>query len=245
MSTSAYDAWYNLLTPNEKTTPKNDSWQWKEVLSWICQSLGKPHCWCHVSKWLSVSWIWRHLLRMANSRWLPPGWIIATMNWHPVCRASTRDGGWHNGDSLFPVPPAHWLKFPLSTPVSADSISSPIRGILNNAFYVIIYQQPPFSKSADGKFTCESKMKPNGTRVVKGGCPARECNNWRLLAYVPFAKEIRMIVENFPCNRRLDLASLYNQESSPKEGHTLAELPMAKVFNETESVYDEYLWRYR
>ena len=44
------------------------------------------------------------------------------------------DGGWHNGDSYFQVNLRTLIEVPLSTPVSADSISSLIRGITTMHF---------------------------------------------------------------------------------------------------------------
>ena len=105
----------------------------------------------------------------------------------------------------------------------------------NNAFYVI-YQQPPFSKSAGQGNSHESKMKPNGTRVGYADALARECNNPWAAAYVRtiLQKEPDIMEKTF-LGKSGDLTwyRCTTKKALPKEGHTLAELPMAKVFNET------------
>lgn len=93
------------------------------------------------------------------------------------------DGGWHNGDSYFQVN--------LRTLIEVPAFYSRISGFdffsdlwyNNNAFYVI-YQHPPFSKSAGQGSSHESKTKPNGTRVGYADALARECNNPWAAAYV-------------------------------------------------------------
>ena len=79
-------------------------------------------------------------------------------------------------------------------------------------------------------------MKPNGTRVGYADALARECNNPWAAAYVRtiLQKEPDIMEKTF-LGKSGDLTwyRCTTKKVLPKEGHTLAELPMAKVFNET------------
>ena len=92
------------------------------------------------------------------------------------------------------------------------------------------------TKSAGQGNSHESKMKPNGTRVGYADALARECNNPWAAAYVRtiLQKEPDIMEKTF-LGKSGDLTwyRCTTKKALPKEGHTLAELPMAKVFNET------------
>ena len=145
------------------------------------------------------------------------------------------DGGWHNGDSYFQVNLRTLIEVPAfySRISGFDFFADPWYN--NNAFYVI-YQQPPFSKSAGQGNSHESKLKPNGTRVGYADALARECNNPWAAAYVRtiLQKEPDIMEKTF-LGKSGDLTwyRCITKKALPKEDPTLAELPMAKVFNET------------
>ena len=105
----------------------------------------------------------------------------------------------------------------------------------NNVLYVI-YHQPPFSKSAGHGNSHETKMKPNGTRVGYADALARECNNPWAAAYARtiLEKEPDIMKKSF-LGKAGDLTwyRCITDKALPKEEHSLAELPMTKVFNET------------
>ena len=100
----------------------------------------------------------------------------------------------------------------------------------------VIYHQPPFSKSAGHGNSHETKMKPNGTRVGYADALARECNNPWAAAYARtiLEKEPDIMKKSF-LGKAGDLTwyRCITDKALPKEEHSLAELPMTKVFNET------------
>ena len=145
------------------------------------------------------------------------------------------DGGWHNGDSYFHVN--------LRTLIEVPAFYSRISGFdffadpwYNNNVLYVIYHQPPFSKSAGHGNSHETKMKPNGTRVGYADALARECNNPWAAAYARtiLEKEPDIMKKSF-LGKAGDLTwyRCITDKALPKEEHSLAELPMTKVFNET------------
>ena len=79
-------------------------------------------------------------------------------------------------------------------------------------------------------------MKPNGTRVGYADALARECNNPWAAAYARtiLEKEPDIMKKTF-LGKSGDLTwyRCITDKALPKEEHSLAELPMTKVFNET------------
>ena len=236
MSTSAYDAWYNLLTPNERklllrTIRDNGKKFYHEYVNHLENRIADNHVWQMTFRILNMAAFATYgELPMAST------WVDYCYNeWVSRLPGLNADGGWHNGDSYFQVNLRTLIEVPAfySRISGFDFFADPWYN--NNAFYVI-YQQPPFSKSAGQGNSHESKMKPNGTRVGYADALARECNNPWAAAYVRtiLQKEPDIMEKTF-LGKSGDLTwyRCTTKKVLPKEGHTLAELPMAKVFNET------------
>ena len=91
MSTSAYDAWYNLLTPDEKklllrTIRENGKKFYHEYVNHLENRIADNHVWQMTFRILNMAAFATYgELPMAST-----GWIIVTMSGYPVCRASTR-----------------------------------------------------------------------------------------------------------------------------------------------------------
>lgn len=236
MSTSAYDAWYNLLTPNERklllrTIRDNGKKFYHEYVNHLENRIADNHVWQMTFRILNMAAFATYgELPMAST------WVDYCYNeWVSRLPGLNADGGWHNGDSYFQVNLRTLIEVPAfySRISGFDFFADPWYN--NNAFYVI-YQQPPFSKSAGQGNSHESKMKPNGTRVGYADALARECNYPWAAAYVRtiLQKEPDIMEKTF-LGKSGDLTwyRCTTKKALPKEGHTLAELPMAKVFNET------------
>lgn len=148
------------------------------------------------------------------------------------------DGGWHNGDSYFQVNLRTLIEVPAfySRISGFDFFADPWYN--NNAFYVI-YQQPPFSKSAGQGNSHESKMKPNGTRVGYADALARECNNPWAAAYVRtiLQKEPDIMEKTF-LGKSGDLTwyRCTTKKLSPKKDILLPNYPWRKYSMKRESV---------
>ena len=236
MSTSAYDAWYNLLTPDEKklllrTIRENGKKFYHEYVNHLENRIADNHVWQMTFRILNMAAFATYgELPMAST------WVDYCYNeWVSRLPGLNTDGGWHNGDSYFQVNLRTLIEVPAfySRISGFDFFADPWYN--NNAFYVI-YQQPPFSKSAGQGNSHESKLKPNGTRVGYADALARECNNPWAAAYVRtiLQKEPDIMEKTF-LGKSGDLTwyRCTTKKALPKEGPTLAELPMAKVFNET------------
>lgn len=236
MSTSAYDAWYNLLTPDEKklllrTIRENGKKFYHEYVNHLENRIADNHVWQMTFRILNMAAFATYgELPMAST------WVDYCYNeWVSRLPGLNTDGGWHNGDSYFQVNLRTLIEVPAfySRISGFDFFADPWYN--NNAFYVI-YQQPPFSKSAGQGNSHESKLKPNGTRVGYADALARECNNPWAAAYVRtiLQKEPDIMEKTF-LGKSGDLTwyRCITKKALPKEGPTLAELPMAKVFNET------------
>lgn len=236
MSTSAYDAWYNLLTTDEKrlllrSIRDNGKKFYHEYVNHLENRIADNHVWQMTFRILNMA-------AFATYGELPQAstWVDYCYNeWVSRLPGLNTDGGWHNGDSYFHVN--------IRTLIEVPAFYSRISGFdffadswyNNNALYVI-YHQPPFSKSAGHGNSHESKMKPNGTRVGYADALARECNNQWAAAYVRtiLAKEPDIMKKTF-LGKSGDLTwyRCTTDKSLPTEEHSLSELPPTKVFNET------------
>lgn len=183
MSTSAYDAWYNLLTPAEKqllleTISENAHKFYHEYVNHLENRIADNHVWQMTFRILNMAAFATYgELPMAST------WVDYCYNeWVSRLPGLNTDGGWHNGDSYFHVNLRTLIEVPAfySRISGFDFFADPWYN--NNALYVI-YHQPPFSKSAGHGNSHETKMKPNGTRVGYADALARECNNPRAAAY--------------------------------------------------------------
>ena len=236
MSTSAYDAWYNLLTPAEKqllleTISENAHKFYHEYVNHLENRIADNHVWQMTFRILNMAAFATYgELPMAST------WVDYCYNeWVSRLPGLNTDGGWHNGDSYFHVNLRTLIEVPAfySRISGFDFFADPWYN--NNALYVI-YHQPPFSKSAGHGNSHETKMKPNGTRVGYADALARECNNPWAAAYARtiLEKEPDIMKKSF-LGKAGDLTwyRCITDKALPKEEHSLAELPMTKVFNET------------
>ena len=192
MSTSAYDAWYNLLTPAEKqllleTISENAHKFYHEYVNHLENRIADNHVWQMTFRILNMAAFATYgELPMAST------WVDYCYNeWVSRLPGLNTDGGWHNGDSYFHVNLRTLIEVPAfySRISGFDFFADPWYN--NNALYVI-YHQPPFSKSAGHGNSHETKMKPNGTRVGYADALARECNNPWAAAYARTILELPM-----------------------------------------------------
>lgn len=235
MSTSAYDAFHDLLTPSEKqlllkNISENGKKFYHEYVNHLENRIADNHVWQMTFRILNMA-------AFATYGELPEAstWVDYCYNeWVSRLPGLNTDGAWHNGDSYFHVNLRTLIEVPAfySRISGFDFFADPWYN--NNALYVI-YHQPPFSHSAGHGNSHESKMKPNGTRVGYADALARECKNLWAAAYV------RTILEREPdimqktfLGKAGDLTwyRCTTNKALPNEKHSLAELPMAKVFNE-------------
>ena len=234
MSTSAYDAWYNLLTPAEKqllleTISENAHKFYHEYVNHLENRIADNHVWQMTFRILNMAAFATYgKLPMAST------WVDYCYNeWVSRLPGLNTDGGWHNGDSYFHVNLRTLIEVPAfySRISGFDFFADPWYN--NNALYVI-YHQPPFSKSAGHGNSHETKMKPNGTRVGYADALARECNNPWAAAYArTILEEEPDIMKKSFLGKAGDLTwyRCITDKALPKEEHSLAELPMTKVFN--------------
>ena len=236
MSTSAYDAWYNLLTPAEKqlllkTIRDNGKKFYHEYVNHLENRIADNHVWQMTFRILNMA-------AFATYGELPLAstWVDYCYNeWVSRLPGLNTDGGWHNGDSYFHVNLRTLIEVPaFYKRISGfDFFADPWYN--NNALYVI-YHQPPFSKSAGHGNSHETKMQPNGTRVGYADALARECNNPWAAAYARtiLEKEPDLMKKTF-LGKSGDLTwyRCITPRALPTEVHSLGELPSAKIFNET------------
>lgn len=235
MSTSAYDAFYHLLTPGEKkmllkSIRDNGKKFFNEYVNHLENRIADNHVWQMTFRILNMA-------AFATYGELPEAttWVDYCYNeWVSRLPGLNADGAWHNGDSYFHV---H-----LRTLIEVPAFYSRISGFNffadpwynKNALYVI-YHQPPFSKSAGHGNSHETKKSPNGTRVGYADALARECNNPWAAAYVrTIMKREPDIMRTTFLGKAGDLTwyRCTTNKSFPTEAHSLAELPSTKVFNE-------------
>lgn len=236
MSTSAYDAWYNLLSPSEKrlllhTIRDNGQKFYREYVNHLENRIADNHVWQMTFRILNMA-------AFATYGELPDAatWVDYCYNeWVSRLPGLNTDGGWHNGDSYFHVN--------IRTLIEVPELYSRISGFNffadpwynNNALYVI-YQQPPFSKSAGHGNSHESKKQPNGTRVGYADALARECGNIWAAAYVNtiIARDPNIMKKSF-LGKAGDLTwyRCITTKAYPQTEGKLHQLPLSKVFNET------------
>ena len=236
MSTSAYDGFYNLLSPSEKQLLLDNIRNignkfYNEYVNHLENRIADNHVWQMTFRILTMA-------AFATVGEIPEASVWADYcynEWISRLPGLNKDGAWHNGDSYFHVN--------IRTLIEVPAFFSRISGFNffadpwynNNALYVI-YQQPPFSKSGGHGNSHEGQRTPNGGRVGYADALARECNNPWAAAYVhEIMQEDPDILSKAFEAKPADLTwyRCTTKKVLPKEGHTLAELPMAKVFNET------------
>lgn len=236
MCTSAYDAFHNLLAPSEKelllaNIRDNGQRFFSEYVNHLENRIADNHVWQMTFRILNMA-------AFATYGELPEASVWADYcynEWVSRLPGLNTDGGWHNGDSYFHVNIRTLIEVPAfySRISGFDFFADPWYD--NNALYVI-YHQPPFSKSAGHGNSHETRKKPSGTRVGYAEALARERKNPWAAAYV------RAILEREPdimkstfLGKSGDLTwyRCTTRKAFPEEKRSLAELPSAKVFNET------------
>ena len=236
MSTSAYDAFHDLLTPEEKalllnSIQENGNLFFHEFVNHLENRIADNHVWQMTFRILTMA------------AFATYGDIPEAVTWTDYCYnmwvsrfpGLNEDGGWHNGDSYFHVNIRTLIEVPAfySRITGFDFFQDPWYN--NNALYVI-YEQPPFSKSGGQGNSHENQRSPSGARVGYADALARQCANPWAAAYVNYIKERepKIFTRSFEA-KPADLTwyRCITDKSFPETTETLADLPSTHVFNET------------
>lgn len=235
MSTSAYDAFYNILTPEEKalllaTIKENGNLFFDEYVNHLENRIADNHVWQMTFRILNMA-------AFATLGELPEAevWADYCYNfWVSRLPGLNADGSWHNGDSYFQVNYRTLIEVPAfyRRITGFNYFADPWYN--NNALYVI-YHQPPFSKAAGHGNSHERVKTPSGARVGYADALARECGNPWAAAYVRYIKErnpgiFQTSFEAKPAD--LTWYRCLTDKSLPEPTVTLSDLPSAKVFPE-------------
>ncbi|MEG1587490.1 MAG: DUF4962 domain-containing protein, partial [Bacteroidales bacterium] len=236
VSTSAYDAFYDLLTADEKTLllnslRENGNLFFEEFVNHLENRIADNHVWQMTFRILTMG-------AFASYGDLPEAntWVDYCYNmWVARFPGLNNDGGWHNGDSYFHVNIRTLIEVPAfySRITGYDYFNDPWYN--NNAQYVI-YQQPPFSKTAGHGNAHEGQKKPSGVRVGYADALSRECQNPYAADYVKriLAEDKEVLKKNF-LGKSGDL-TWYRVTTSKKPVASekgLQDLPNAHIFSET------------
>ncbi len=236
MSTSAYDAFYDLLTPEEKalllgTIRETGSFFFDEYVNHLENRIADNHVWQMTFRILNMA-------AFATLNELPEAarWADYCYNfWISRFPGLNSDGAWHNGDSYFHVN--------IRTLVEVPAFYGRITGFNyfddpwynKNALYVI-YHQPPFSKAAGHGNSHETQLKPSGARVGYADALARECNNPWAAAYVGYIQEREPDIFRSAFEGKSGDLTWYRcitNKRFPEVNVSLLDLPSTRVFNET------------
>jgi len=233
MSTSVYDAFYDILTPQEKklllaTIKEVGTFFYEEYVNHLENRIADNHVWQMTFRILNMA-------AFATLNELPEAsvWADYCYNfWVSRLPGLNDDGAWHNGDSYFQVN--------FRTLIEVPAFYGRVTGFnyfddpwyTGNVLYVI-YHQPPFSKSAGNGNSHERVLTPTGGRVGYADALARECNNQWAAAYVNYIKERDPIIfqrsfEAKPAD--LTWYRCITEKSLPEVTVSLSDLPSAKVF---------------
>lgn len=236
MSTSAYDGFYNLLTPDEK-----------QLLLGNIRRIGNKfyHEYVnHLENRIADNHVWQMTFRILTmAAFATVGEIPEASVWADYCYNEwisrlpglNKDGAWHNGDAYFHVNIRTLIEVPVffSRISGFDFFADPWYN--KNALYVI-YQQPPFSKSGGHGNSHEGQRSPNGGRVGYADALSRECNNPWATAYVhEIIQEDPDIFSKAFEAKPADLTwyRCTTKKERPVYTVSLSQLPECKVFNET------------
>lgn len=241
MSTSAYDAFFDLLTPTEKdlllgSIRENGSKFFEEYVNHLENRIADNHVWQMTFRILTMA-------AFATYGELPEAatWTDYCYNeWVSRLPGLNADGAWHNGDSYFHVNIRTLIEVPafFSRITGFDFFADPWYN--KNALYVI-YQQPPFSKSAGQGNSHENQRTPSGARVGYADALARQCNHPWAAAYVRYIKERKPDIFQtsfeakpadltwYRCTTRKPFPA---EESFPADQRSLEDMPQTHVFNE-------------
>lgn len=236
LCTSAYDGFYNRLTPEEK-----------QLLTGTIRTLGNQfyrEYVNHLENRIADNHVWQMTFRILTmAAFATVGEIPEASVWADYCYNEwisrlpglNRDGAWHNGDSYFHVNIRTLIEVPafFSRISGFDFFADPWYN--RNALYVI-YQQPPFSKSGGHGNSHEGQRTPSGARVGYADALARECNNPWAAAYVhEIMQEDPAILSKAFEAKPADLTwyRCITPKARPPYTRHLSELPPCKVFDET------------
>lgn len=235
LSSMAYDSFYNLLSEEQK-----------RLLLAKIEEIGTKffnrfhnHFEAHIADNHSVQMNLRIFTMAAfatigdlkqASQWADYAYNV----WNVRFPGVNNDGGWHNGDSYFHVNIRTLIEVPYfyTKLTGYNFFADP--WYKGNAMYVI-YQQPPFSKSAGNGSSHQKVLKPSGTRVAYADALARLTDNTYLSDYVNVIKKQEPdILKSGFMGKAGDLSwfRLDNEQSFPI-GKGLTELPLGYVFPNT------------
>lgn len=187
LSAMSYDAFYDLLSPKDKTIllngiKDNGNLFFEEFVNHLENRIADNHVW---------QMTFRILTTAAFASWgdLPEAdtWLDYCYNmWIARFPGLNNDGGWHNGDSYFHVNIKTLIEVPfmLSRITGFNFFADPW---YNNNVQYVIYQQPPFSKSAGHGTSHENYLTPNPTRIGYADALSRELQNPYAGDYVKMA----------------------------------------------------------
>lgn len=237
LSAMSYDAFYDLLTPEDKTIllngiKDNGDLFFEEFVNHLENRIADNHVW---------QMTFRILTTAAFASWgdLPEAstWLDYCYNmWIARFPGLNNDGGWHNGDSYFHVNIKTLIEVPflLSRITGFDFFADPW---YNNNVKYVIYQQPPFSKSAGHGTSHENYLAPSATRIGYADALSRELQNPYAGDYVKMAldKDPKAMYKGF-LGKSGDLTwyrAITPNKLNIDPKRTLATMPVTKVFPET------------
>lgn len=232
----AYDSFYELLTADQKKMLLDEI---KEKGTDFYNRFNN-----HLENHIADNHVWQMTLRIftmaAFSVYgeLPEAdtWVDYCYNiWLARFPGLNKDGGWHNGDSYFQVNIRTLIEVPYfySKITGFDFFTDPWYD--GSAMYVI-YQQPPFSKSAGNGSSHQNVAKPNSMRVGYADALARLTGNSYAADYVNrIVKEQPDVIKKGFMAKPGDLSwfRLQCPKPLPETGKGLNDLLLGYVFPET------------
>ncbi len=236
LSTSAYDAFYDILSRDEQTILLHEistlgNFFYHEYVNNLENRIADNHVWQMTFRILTMA-------AFATVGEIPEAalWADYCYNlWVSRFPGLNNDGGWHNGDSYFHVNIRTLIEVPAfySRITGFDFFDDP--WYHNNVNYVI-YSQPPFSKSAGQGNAHENVKTPSGARVGYADALARECQNPWAAAYVAQIKKkepaiLTSAFESKPAD--LTWYRCTTSKKYPANNKTLADIQLTKVFPAT------------
>lgn len=235
MSTSLYDAGYNIISDTERdflraTTAKYCEHFYAEYVNHLENRIADNHVWQMTLRILTFG-----SFAILGDDERADEWAAYCYNmWVSRFPGLNNDGSWHNGDSYFHVN--------MRTLIEVPAFYSRITGFdffadewyNNNALYTI-YHQPPFSKSAGHGSSHEDKHTPSGVKVGYADALSRETQNPYITAYLyDILSEDPAIMTTTFMGKSGDLTWYRCTTEKPRAERTveLSSLPSCKVFNE-------------
>lgn len=235
LSTMAYDSFYDLLSAQQKALLLSEI---KEHGSNFFNRF-QNHFEAHIADNHSVQMNLRIFTMAAFATY---GDLPEAAKWAEYCYnvwivrfpGVNNDGGWHNGDSYFHVNIRTLIEVPLLFSRISGYDFFKEHWYKGSAMYVV-FQQPPFSKSAGNGSSHLRVVKPNGQRVGYADALAKLTNNSYLADYVRTiqADEPNILKSGFMAKPGdLSWFRLQNDTSLP-EGKGLEDLPLSYIFRNT------------